>query len=51
MNFTCLQVIFIKEGFNVEGKGHNWNFHEITGLGEVCIFVDEHVEVYDNGLG
>ncbi len=35
----------------MEGKGHNWNFHEITGLGVVCIFVDEHFEVYENGLG
>ncbi len=51
MNFTSLEVILIEEGFNVEGKGHNWNFHEITGLGVVCIFVDEHFEVYDNGLG
>lgn len=51
MNFTSLEVILIEEGFNVEGKGHNWNFHEIIGLGEVCIFVDEHFEVYDNALG
>ncbi len=35
----------------MEGKGHNWNFHEITGLGVVYIFVDEHFEVYENGLG
>ncbi len=33
---TRLEVIFIEEGFHVEGNAHNCGIHEITSLGERC---------------